>query len=176
MLQEKSVLMIIAPDQFRDEELFEPREILERRGARVTVASTRMGPAAGMMGGFHDVDTLLGGLKGSDFDLVAVVGGMGSAEYLWEDGDVHRLLREVRDSGGVVGGICLSGACLAKAGILRGKKATVWATPDSIRALRENGADYVKRDLVVDGDVITAEGPHAAVAFGESLAHALGLA
>ncbi len=175
MAETKSVLMIIPPDQFRDEELFEPQGILERRGVRVTIASTRRGKAYGMMGGSYEMSTLVSDVTGSDFDAVVVVGGVGSPEFLWDDAHVHRVLHEARTGEKVIAGICLSGACLAKAEVLVGKRATVFATPESIRALKENGAHYVKRDLVEDGNVITAEGPHAAVAFGESLVRALGL-
>ena len=43
----KKVLMVIAPDKFRDEEYNEPRRILEGRGCTVTVASTSIEPATG---------------------------------------------------------------------------------------------------------------------------------
>ena len=36
----KTVLMVSPHTQFRDEEFFEPRQILESEGATVTVAST----------------------------------------------------------------------------------------------------------------------------------------
>ncbi len=39
-LDGKRVLMVIPHTQFRDEEFFEPRKILEDEGAKVVVAST----------------------------------------------------------------------------------------------------------------------------------------
>ena len=44
------ILMVIAPDQFRDEELLTPKEVLTQSGATVVVASTQTGEAKGMLG------------------------------------------------------------------------------------------------------------------------------
>ncbi|MFH1327320.1 MAG: hypothetical protein ABIH76_00475 [Candidatus Bathyarchaeota archaeon] len=41
----KKVLMIIAPQDFRDEELLETREVLEKGGVETVVASTVAGTA-----------------------------------------------------------------------------------------------------------------------------------
>ncbi len=74
----KKVLMVIAPDQFRDEEYLEPRRILEVRGCAVTVASTSIEPATGMLGAVVKPDTTIDKVKAADFDAVVFVGG---AEY-----------------------------------------------------------------------------------------------
>jgi protease I len=58
---------------------------------------------------------------------------------------------------------------LAKAGVLKGKKATVWSSPmdkSPIKILTQNGAIFENLDVVVDGNIITANGPQAAEEFG----------
>ena len=50
-IEGKKVLMVIAPDKFRDEELFKPKEIIEANGGTVTIASLKARPCTGMMGG-----------------------------------------------------------------------------------------------------------------------------
>ncbi len=45
----EKVLMIIAPENFRDEELLHTREELEHAGAKVTLASTKTA-AKGLLG------------------------------------------------------------------------------------------------------------------------------
>lgn len=49
-IQDKKILMIVAPDKFRDEEFSHPREIFLKEGAIVTVASNSLGEAKGMLG------------------------------------------------------------------------------------------------------------------------------
>lgn len=167
------VLMIIAPEDFRDEELLEPKQILTEAGAQVTVASTRAGEATGMLGASVKPDAVVDNLKSADYHAVVVVGGMGSPTHLWQHKHVHNLLKETHAAGRVVGGICLSGAVLANAGVLNGKRATVWATDESLAALSAGKAQYVKEHVVQDGNVVTADGPEAAPEFGQTLVRAL---
>jgi protease I len=167
------VLMIIAPEDFRDEELLEPKQLLTEAGAKVTVASTREGEATGMLGARIKPDAIVDTLKASDYHAVVIVGGMGSPTHLWHHNHVHKLLKETQSAGRVVGGICLSGAVLANAGVLAGKRATVYATDESIAALSAGKAQYVTDHVVHDGTVVTADGPEAASEFGRTLIHAL---
>jgi protease I len=126
-----------------------------------------------MMGGRADATLAVSDARAADYDAVAVVGGMGSPAHLWDHAPLHALLREVAVAGGVVGAICLSGAVLARAGLLRGKHATCWPSPEAIAALKEGGAAYEKARVVVDGRVVTADGPPSARDFGEALARVL---
>lgn len=168
-LQGIKVALVIAPDQFRDEELFTPQQELEAAGAETIVASTKLEQAQGMLGGTAQPQKLIKDLKEKDYDAVVVVGGMGSPEYLWENKELHTLLQEVQKAGKVISAICLSGAALAKAGVLNGKKATVWEMPESVQALEEGKATYVKEPVVQDGKVITANGPEAAHEFATKI-------
>lgn len=165
----RKVLMVVAPDQFRDEELLEPKKILEQEGAEVIVASTQPGEARGMLGARVRPDRQLSEVKAAEFDAVTVVGGMGSPEHLWDNSTLHGILREMKQSEKVVSAICLSGAALAKAGVLEGKAATVWPMPESLKALAEGKAKYQEKPVVQDGRVITANGPEAAREFGQTI-------
>ena len=49
-LHNKKIPMVIAPEQFRDEELLEQKGVPEHAGAKVTVVSKRLGKATGMLG------------------------------------------------------------------------------------------------------------------------------
>jgi protease I len=168
-LMGKRILMVIAPEEFRDEELFTPKEIFEAEGATVTIASTRLGPARGMLGGRASPDLLITDARADDYDAIVVVGGMGSPTHLWPNEDLHRLLREADEKGKLIGAICLSPAVLARAGLLRGRRATVYVTEDSLRELQRGGAQYHSADVVTDGRIITASGPHAAAEFGRAI-------
>jgi protease I len=169
----KNVLMVIAPEEFRDEELSEPKDILSRRGANVTVASTAAGQARGMLGATVTPDATIDKVQASDYHAIVVVGGMGSPQHLWNNDKLKALLKQAHESGKVVAGICLSGAVLANAGVLSGKKATVWACDESLQALKDGKAIYTKQPVVAEGNIITAEGPDAASEFGNAIATAL---
>jgi protease I len=61
---------------------------------------------------------------------------------------------------------------LAKAGVLKDKKATVWTSSldrGPVKILKENGAEFVNEKVVRDGKIITANGPAAATEFGEKI-------
>jgi len=168
----KKVLMVIAPDKFRDEEYNEPRRILEGRGCTVTVASTSIEPATGMLGGVVRPDTTIDKVKAADFDAVVFVGGYG-AQRLYDDRQAHTLANEALKGGKALGAICVSPTILANAGALRGRRATVW--PDQSKAIIAGGATYTAKPVEQDGMVITADGPASAAQFGEAIAKALGL-
>lgn len=170
----RRILMVIAPTQFRDEELAEPKAIFEKEGWLVHVASTQLGAATGMLGATEVVATTLDEVSLPEpiaqYDAVVVVGGMGSLEYLWHQPVLHQILKTAADQNKIIGAICLSGAVLANAGVLHGKKATVWETSESLKALQVGGATYTGEACTIDGNIITANGPEAAQAFGNAIA------
>lgn len=166
-------LFVVAQENFRDEEYMVPKDVLERGGVAVITASPDGGIAKGMLGAKVKTDLKLREVNPSDYDAVVVVGGSGSPKHLWGNVELERILKSAAGNGKVVAAICLSGAALAKAGVLKGRNATVFETPDSLNALRDGGASYVRKDVVVDGRVITASGPAAAETFGKKIIEAL---
>lgn len=166
----KKAVMIIAQDAFRDEELLEPRQILERGGIEVKVASTTLQEVRGMLGVKVKPDILLSAINAEDFDAVVFIGGAGASQY-WDDPQAHQLAREVLDNNRILAAICIAPVTLAKAGILKGKKATVWSS--EANQLKSAGANYTARAVEKDGNIITAAGPFAARQFGERLLEVL---
>jgi protease I len=170
---EKKVLMIIAQKDFRDEEFREPKAILEKKGIEVTVASTAAGTAVGMFGMQVIPDTTVDEVNPSEFDAVVVVGGSGSQTYLWNNLRIHKTVQSLHKQGGLVAAICISPVALAKAGLLRGKKATVFRTATTLNELKKAGALISDAPVIVDGKIITGKGPEAANEFGQKIAESL---
>ena len=160
------VLMIIAPHDFRDEELSEPRKLFERAKFKVTLASSKAGEAVGMLGARVHVDTTVAGLRADTFDAVVIVGGTG-ATLLADNLDVLRIIRDFHSKQKLIAALCLGPVVLAHAGVLDSKKATVYKTPETIHLLESSGAIVVDDDVVFDGLIVTASGPKHAKAFGE---------
>lgn len=167
-----AVLMIIACSQFRDEELAKPREVFEKAGYEVTVASDKAEGCKGMLGAEAKVDKLLGDVSAKDFDAVVFVGGTG-AKVLFDNADAHRVAKEADGAGKVLAAICIAPSILAKAGVLKDRKATVWEGEEFVAILKDGGSTYEGEDVVVDGRIVTANGPDAAQAFGEKIAELL---
>jgi protease I len=162
--------MVIAHEGFRDEELLEPKEVLEKNNIEVRIASTDLTLAKGKLGKTVKPDMLLKDVNAVDFDAVIFIGGPGCIIY-WGDSLAHKLLKEAVSSGKIVAGICSAAATLAKAGILKQKRATIF--PGDSKELIDNQAIYTAHSVERDGNIITASGPAAAYAFGEEIAKAL---
>jgi len=167
MAQEKKVLMVIAPKNFRDEELLEPKRILENAGAHVTVASKGVKTASGMLGAKVNVDADVSEVDASDYDAVVFVGGGGASAY-FKDRQALDIARKSAGAGKITAAICIAPSILANAGLLRGKNATSF--PSEEGNLKANGAIYLDRSVVEDGLIVTASGPSAAAEFGRRIA------
>ena len=166
----KKVLMIVAPKNFRDEELLRPKEILEKAKANVTIASKGVKTAKGMFGSTISVDLDLAEANVKDYDAIVFVGGTG-AEVYFNDPQALKIAKEAYEQGKVVAAICIAPSILANAGILEGKKAT--AFPSEASNLEAKGAIYTGEAVTVEGKIITAKGPEAAVQFGNAIAKLL---
>ena len=167
----KKAVFVIAEKIFRDEEYQEPKDILTQAGIKVVTASTTTGEATGKLGMKVKPDILLKDVQLDEADALVFIGG-GGAEQYFHDPLAHRLAQEAVKKGKVLGAICIAPVILANAGVLAGKKATVYI--DGAGSLKEGKADYTGRDVEVDGNIVTANGPGAAHAFGRMLAGMLG--
>lgn len=166
----KTVVMIIAARNFRDEELQKPKEILENQGAKVTLASSTLDVATGMLGAKVTPHILVKDIKVEDYDAIVFVGGIGAAEY-WEDPVAHRIAKEAAEKGKLICAICIAPVTLANAGVLSGRRATVF--PSEAAKLKAKGANYTGARVEQDGNIITASGPEAAREFGEAIVRTL---
>jgi len=165
-LSGKKVLFILASRNFRDPEFLVPEKVLEESGVKIFTASSAP-ISTGAEGAKVKVDVLLDKVNPADYDAVAFVGGPGSDEY-FDDPTAHSIAKKTLESGKLLASICAAGSTLARAGVLKGKKAT--AFPSRGEDLKAHGADYTGKDVEIDGNIITANGPRAAKAFGEAIA------
>ena len=169
----KKVLMAIPHTQFRDEEFFEPRKILESEGATVTVASSAVRMCHGTQGGSVQSTVTIADSKSEDYDALVICGGPSAPDLFWNDKKLAELAAAMAAADKVVAAISLSTVVLAKAKLLEGKKATVYFLPQAIQELKTAGATYVMDPLVVQEKLILAEGPTESARFGEAISAAL---
>lgn len=159
-------VMIIAKKDFRDEELLQPREILEKEGIEVTIASSSLAKSRGMLGTVVKPDIMLDQIKVDDYDIIIFVGGLGASEY-FNDPVAHKIAQEAANKGKVLGAICIAPVILANAGVLKGRNATVWSSERG--SLEAQGAHYTGKPVEVDGMIVSANGPKAAKEFGRAI-------
>ena len=161
----KTVLMILAEDPFRDPEYFDPKKVLEDAGVKVVTTSTAP-VAKGAEGAEVQVDLLLNEVHEEDFDAIVFIGGKGSSQY-YDVPKAHELARYGAGKGKVLGSICASVGTLARAGVIKGKKAT--SDPGVADMLKAGGATYTTEGVTKDGNIITAKGRTNGKEFGEAL-------
>lgn len=163
------IVLVAAPEGFRDEELFIPEDVFSAAGAFVLTASTTKKPIHGKLGGVTDPDVHIEDIKVDRLDALVIAGGPGARKYLWDNEALLRKVREANEKGKVIGAICISGAIPALAGIMRNRRGTVYPDPEAIDVLKKNGEAYVDEGVVVDGNVVTAKGPEYAKEFAETI-------
>lgn len=168
----KNVLMVVAPKDFEDVEFYIPKTLLEINGANITVASTTS-KALGLNGSTCTTDIMISNAKAKDYDAIVIVGGTGVISSLWDDKDLRNLLKDANKEKKIIAAICAAPPILARAGILKDKKATMFPWSDGIKELTNNGVKYVDKEVVVSGNIVTGRNPDASVAFGLKLCEEL---
>ncbi len=167
------VALVVAPDGFRDEEWIAPRSRLLAAGFSVVTGCRASGAARGMLGATARCEALVSdllerrGLAGLVF-----VGGDGAPVY-WDDPRAHALAASVLDAGGVVSAICLGTGTLARAGLLRGRRATGF--PSAAAVLASEGAYVTGAPVEIDGRVVTGRDPGSSEEFADTLVRLLSL-
>ena len=111
----------------------------------------------------------------SDVDLVVLPGGIPGTPNLAANKTVTDTCTAFAKSGKKVAAICAAPIVLAKAGLVKDKNVTAYPAQDVYRELNEAGAHIVKdENVVLDGNMLTANGPGAATLFGYCIGEYLG--
>jgi len=166
----KKIVMVIAPGNFRDEELFHTKEVLANAGNEIKIASLTTDEVVGMLGAKAKPDMLLDEVKVEDFDAIVFVGGTGASTY-FNNEKALQLAKNFYEANKVVAAICIAPSILANAGILQGKNVTSWPSEkDNINA---KGGNWQETNVVKDGRIVTASGPQAAREFANKILEAL---
>ena len=159
-------LMVVAPEMFRDEEYIEPKIVLEDGGLLVRTASNRYGQVFSKAGMRVIAERTLEEADPAEYEAVVFVGGAG-AQVFFDDPDAHAFAKTLHDAGKVVAAICIAPSILAHAGLIEGNTVTAFESQED--DLVAHGAMFTGNPVEVDGQIVTANGPEAATAFGEAV-------
>ncbi len=160
------ILSIIAPQDFQDQEYGDSKTILEKKGHTVITACSQP-QATGKFGATVQADIVLADINPEEYDAIAFIGGPGCYQY-FENKHLHEIAQNFYNAGKTTAAICAAPMILANAGLLDGKKATCWEGEGE--NLASKGALYTGKKVTVDGNIITGNGPEAAVKFGKLIA------
>jgi len=154
-------IAILATDGFEQSELLEPKKYLEDAGAKVMVLSIKPGEIKGWAmsdwGKTVKVDGLVKDAKPAEFDALVLPGGQMNPDKLRMDKGAVAFVKALAESGKPVAAICHGPWTLIEAGVVKGKTMTSW--PSVSTDLKNAGAHWVDKDVVVDGNLITSRKP-----------------
>lgn len=110
---------------------------------------------------------LLDKVKPEDYQALVIPGGHNDSGYMEVyNKEVIDLIKKLYKNGGVIVTMCVGALPVARSGILKGKKATTYASSkrhDNLQILRDSGAIPVKKRIVVADRIITNRGPDTSI-------------
>ena len=161
---QNSFLIFLPKKDFNEEEFTIIKKRLLKAGKQVFITSDDHFVCSGSKGMKVKSDTSFYNVNVNNFSSLILIGGSGSRNY-WKNESLHKIVKKFFDAKKVVAAICSSPVILAKAGILQNKKATCFS--EDKMELINAGIDYQDRNIVVDGNVVTADGVHSALQFAK---------
>jgi protease I len=151
---------IIAADMVERVELEEPRKALEQAGATTELLSIKTAKKI-------KVDRLVEEADPSEYDALMIPGGVGNPDQLRGDENVVSFVRELFEEGKPAAAICHGPWVLVEAGIARGRTLTSWPTLQT--DIRNAGGNWVDKEVVVDGNLVTSRKPDDIPAFDDKM-------
>ena len=172
---------ILATDGFEQVELTDPKKNLEDEGATVMVLSIKPGEGGkeGEIKGWDKtdwgksvkVDGLVYAAKTDEFDALVLPGGQINPDKLRVDKQAVAFVKSFVESGKPVAAICHGPWVLVEADVVKGKTLTSW--PSVSTDLKNAGANWVDKEVSVDGNLITSRKPDDIPAFSRAISTAL---
>ena len=153
---------ILVEDLYQDQEVWYPYFRLKEAGAEVLVVGTNKKEYKSKHGYPITANVTVEKVSANQFDGVIIPGGY-APDILRRYPPIIRLVQDMNQQGKMIGAICHAGWVLCSADILRGKTATCFFAikDDLINA----GANYVDREVVRDGNLVTSRRPEDLPAF-----------
>lgn len=159
----KTIAVIIA-DLFEDSEYVEPARAFSDAGYDLCHIGLKAGETVkGKKDGTEVlVDAEFGNTGPDDYIALLIPGGYSPDKLRAHDSAVD-FTRKFVESGKPVFAICHAPQILITADVIRGKKITGWKS--IIMDIRNAGAEFIDREVVVDGNIVSSRHPGDLPAF-----------
>lgn len=161
------ILFIVANIGFQDEEFWIPYTILSQQGYSCEIASWKGGKCRWVFGKTIEKSLTFEEVQVSDYDILIFVGWGGAYEEYFQNERYLNLAHQAK----AVAAICIAPTLLSDADIYQGKQVTGRddGMGTQIRYLEANAAEFVDQEVVIDWNLITANGPDAATKFARTI-------
>jgi protein deglycase len=158
--------LVLLADGFEEIEAVTIIDVLRRGEVAVTTASLSGKRVLGSHQISLEADALLANVSVDDFDALVLPGGP-AAKTLREDALAQTTIKRAAAAGKLVAAVCAAPTALEIAGLLAGKRATVYPG-NQLPSARQ-----VDDRVVEDGNIVTSRGPGTSMAFALKLVERL---
>lgn len=154
--------LIISADDFEDLEMLVPYYRLKEEGIQVDVASVGKGRIKGKRGYEVGVDKTLREVAPDDYDVLILPGGK-APQVVRKQKEALEIAKSFFAKNKPVSAICHGPQTLITAGLLKGRHVTCYKSvaPE----MKDAGALYEDKEVVVDGNLVTSRQPGDLPAF-----------
>jgi protease I len=164
-------IAILVENGFEQVEMTEPKKILEQAGAQTFLISPQQDKVQGWnhfdKGDDFSVDLQLDNAKPSDFDALVLPGGVANPDQLRTNPKAVQFVKSFFEAGKPVAAICHGLWTLIEAGVVKGRTLTSW--PSLQTDLKNAGANWVDREVVIDMGLVTSRNPDDIPAFNRKM-------
>ena len=174
-LDGRTIAFLVAPEGVEQVELTDPWEAVQKAGGTPRLLSTEAGKVQAFnhrdRADTFEVDGVVADADPSEYDALVLPGGVVSPDALRLDEDAIAFVKKFVSEDKPVAAICHGPWALVEADVVRGKTVTSW--PSLRTDLRNAGAEWVDREVVRDGNLVTSRKPDDLPAFNEELLNLL---
>jgi protease I len=154
--------LIISADKFEDTELLVPYYRLLEEGVEVDIVSMEKGNITGKHGYKVEVHKTLKEVNPEDYDILILPGGK-APEAIRKDHHALEIAQYFFKQNKPVSAICHGPQILITAGLLKGRHATCYKSV--AKEMKNAGASYEDKEVIVDNNLITSRHPSDLPAF-----------
>ncbi|MEG6507555.1 type 1 glutamine amidotransferase domain-containing protein [Methyloligella sp. 2.7D] len=170
-LQGKTIA-ILAADGYEESELMEPKRAIEAAGGKTEIISLEPGKIRGWKGKDWSgntvaVDRTVDQAKIADYDALVIPGGQINPDLLRANDKAVTFVRDFFDSQKPLAAICHGPWVLVEAGLAQGHKMTSYRSMAT--DVKNAGAHWADKEVVVDQGLITSRSPHDLPAFCDKI-------
>lgn len=159
------MIAVLLADGFEEIEALTPVDMLRRAGLEVVTVGISSKIALGSHGIPVVCDKLPTELELDKISTVILPGGMPGSLNLDASPFTDEIISSVSSRGGRIAAICAAPLVLGRRGLLKGKRATCYPGFEA----ELSGATVTGEPVVTDGNITTAKGMGAALAFAKEL-------
>src|SRR4051795_5168127 len=170
-LKGKRIAFLVANEGVEQVELTRPWEAVREAGAEVELIAPETGEVQAFNhldnGATFPVDRAVADAQASDYDGLALPGGVANPDILRPVPEAVEFTRAFFEAGKPVGAICHAPWTLVEAGVLKGRTLTSW--PSLQTDIRNAGGTWVDEEVVVDEGLVTSRKPDDLEAFNDKM-------